>query len=213
LDNAGFTVKIHTAGDRSVRVALDAIEAARKANGRSGLRHELAHAGFIHDEDMPRFEALNVVADLCPYIWSPSPIIDSVIAAVGVERGAEYWPIKSLIESGAPILSGSDWPAAVATMNPWPGIESMVTRQDPSAQYPGKLWPEQAISLEQALHIFTRENSLALKKAKLTGTIEVGKSADMITLNHNLFEVPVGDISETQVLKTWFAGRVVYSAH
>jgi len=213
LDRAGFTVKIHTAGDRSVRVALNAIEAARKANGPSGLRHELAHAGFIDRKDMNRFEALNVVADLSPYIWSPSPIIDSVITAVGKERGAEYWPIKTLVASGATVLSGSDWPAAVATMNPWPGIESMITRQDPSAQYPGILWPEQAISIDQALHIFTRGNALALKKSKLTGAIEVGKSADMIALNQNLFEVPASDISETRVLKTWFAGRVVYSAH
>jgi len=213
LDRAGFTVKIHTAGDRSVRVALNAIEAARIANGQSGLRHELAHAGFIDSKDMNRFEALNVLADLSPYIWSPSPIIDSVITAVGKERGAEYWPIKSLLASGAAVLSGSDWPAAVATMNPWPGIESMVTRQDPSAQYPGTLWSEQAISIDQALHIFTRGNALALKKSALTGAIEVGKSADMIALNQNLFEVPASEISETQVLKTWFSGRVVYSAH
>jgi len=213
LDRAGFTVKIHTAGDRSVRVALNAIEAARIANGPSGLRHELAHAGFIDSKDMNRFEALNVVADLSPYIWSPSPIIDSVITAVGKERGEEYWPIKTVLASGAAVLSGSDWPAAVATMNPWPGIESMVTRQDPSAQYPGKLWPEQAISIDQALRIFTRGNALALKKGNLTGAIEVGKSADMIVLNQNLFEVPAKDISETRVLKTWFSGRVVYSAH
>ncbi|MCV6626152.1 MAG: amidohydrolase, partial [Cellvibrionaceae bacterium] len=150
LDKAGYTIKIHTAGDRSVRVALDAIEAARKANGDSGLRHELAHAGYVDAADMPRFKQLNAVADLCPYIWSPSPIIDSVIAAVGNPRAERYWPIKDLVESGAPVLAGSDWPAAVASMNPWPGLESMVTRADPTGQFPGTLWAEQAVSLEQA---------------------------------------------------------------
>jgi len=212
LDKAGFTVKIHTAGDRSVRVALDAIAAARQHNGDSGLRHELAHAGFIDPADMPRFKQLNAVADLSPYIWSPSPIIDSVIGAVGEARGAHYWPIKSLVESNTAVLAGSDWPAAVASINPWPGIESMVSRREPKGVYPGALWPEQAISVAQALRIFTLGSARALRKSAQTGSIEIGKSADMILLNQNIFAVPVSAISETQVLNTWFAGRQVYSA-
>lgn len=212
LDKAGFTVKIHTAGDRSVRIALDAIEAARKANGRSGLRHELAHAGYISDADLPRFKQLNTVADLCPFLWSPSPIIESIISAVGEPRASQYWPIKSLVESGTAVLAGSDWPATAATINPWPGIESMVSRQDPSGQFAGTLWPEQAITLPQALHIFTMDSAKSLKKGALTGSIELGKSADFILLNHNLFDVPLTQVSETKVLKTWFSGRLVYAA-
>lgn len=212
LDKEGFTVKIHTAGDRSVRVALDAIAAARKANGNSGLRHELAHAGYISDVDFPRFKQLNAVADLCPFIWSPSPIIDSVVAAVGEPRGSQYWPIKSLLESGTSVLVGSDWPAAVPTINPWPGLESMISRKDPGGIYPGTLWAEQAIRLDQALRVFTLDSARALKKSTRTGSIEVGKSADFIRLNHNLFDIEVEDISETRVISTWFAGREVYSA-
>lgn len=212
LDKAGFTVKIHTAGDRSVRVALDAIAAARQHNGDSGLRHELAHAGFIDAADMPRFKQLNAVADLSPYIWNPSPIMDSVIGALGRARGEHYWPIKSLLESNTAVLAGSDWPAAVASINPWPGIESMVSRRDPNGVYPGALWPEQAITVQQALRIFTLDSARALRKSAQTGSIEVGKSADMILLNQNVFEVPVTAISETLVLSTWFAGRQVYSA-
>lgn len=209
LDKAGFTVKIHTAGDRSVRVALNAIEAARKANGNKELRHELAHAGYISDQDLPRFAELNAVADLSPYIWSPSPIIQSVVNAVGSPRGEQYWPVKSLIESGAPLLAGSDWPAAAANMSPWAAIEALVTRTDPVSDYPGSLWPEEAISLEQALEIFTRQSAMALRLGEQTGSIEIGKSADLIVLNQNLFDVPVTAVSDTQVERVLFEGQVV----
>lgn len=209
LDAAGFTVKIHTAGDRSVQVALDAIEHTRKTNGNSGLRHELAHAGYISDADLPRFAQLNAVADLSPYIWNPSPIIQSVISAVG-ERGEYYWPIKSLLASGAPVLAGSDWPAAAVNINPWPSIEAMVTRADPSGDYPGKLWPEQAITLAQALEIYTLKGAQALLLGSASGSVEVGKSADLIVLNQNLFEVPITAVSDTEVEMTLFAGKQVY---
>lgn len=212
LDKRGYTVKIHAAGDRSVRVVLDAIAAARKANGESGLRHELAHAGYIDDSDLPRFAALGAVADLSPYLWHPSPIIDSVVAAVGSPRGEHYFPIKALLEAGAPVLAGSDWPAAVETIDPWPGIETMVTRRDPRGQHPGTFWPEQAISLQQTLRIFTLEGARALGLTDTTGSIEVGKSADLIALDRDLFAIAADDISEARVKLTLFQGRPVYRA-
>lgn len=208
LDKAGFTVKIHTAGDRSVQVALNAIEAARKANGSNTLRHELSHAGYIGPDDIQRFAGLNVVVGLTPYLWSPSPIIQSVISAVG-PRGEHYWPVKSLIESGAPLLAGSDWPAAAVNMSPWAAIESLVTRADPIGDYPGQLWPEEAITLAQALEIFTLHSARALRLGELSGSIEVGKSADMIVLNQHLFEVPIKLVSDTLVETVLFEGQIV----
>ena len=210
LDRRGYTVKIHTAGDRAVRVALDAIESARKANGDSGLRHELAHVGYVHKDDLPRFSSLNAVADLSPYLWHPSPLIDAIISAVGLPKAAKYWPVKTLLELKTPMLAGSDWPAAVASMNPWLGIEAMVTRKDPLDVYPGELWAEQAISLEQVLKIFTIDGAKALKLERLTGSVEVGKSADFIVLKQNIFEIPPEQISDTQVELTVFNGQLVY---
>lgn len=210
LDKRGFTVKIHTAGDRSVRVALDAIAATRQANGYSGLRHELAHAGYIDRSDIPRFAQLQAVADLSPYLWHPSPIINSVLDAVAAPRGEEYWPIKSLLEANAPVLAGSDWPSAVASIDPWVGIEAMVTRKDPRAISQGSFWAEQAISLAEALKIYTLDGANALVLQDKTGSIEVGKYADLIVLNHNLFNIPAEKINQTQVEITLFAGDEVY---
>jgi len=210
LDRDGFTVKIHTAGDRSVRVALDAIEQARKINGNSGLRHELAHAGYIHGDDIDRFASLNAVADFSPHLWYPSLIIESLLGALG-ERGQDYWPTRDLLDAQAPILVGSDWPSAVPDMNPWRGLEALVTREDPGEVHSGTLWAEQAVSLEDAVEIFTMGGARALKLESRVGSIEVGKSADLIVLEHNLFDIPVSKIGETRVDMTWFEGQLVYS--
>ncbi len=209
LDAAGFTVKIHTAGDGAVRLALDALENVRKRNGDSGLRHELAHAGYIDPDDLPRFAALNVTADLSPYLWYPRPIIESVIAAVG-KRGRHYMPIKDLLDSGANVGMGSDWPSAAADMNPWPAIEAMVTRRNPFNDGNETLWVEQAITLEQALAIATIGGAKSYRLEHITGSIALGKSADLVVLNHDLFAIPAADIGDTQVDYTLFAGNVVY---
>lgn len=209
LDKAGFTVKIHAAGDRAIRVALDAIEAARKTNGKSGLRHELAHAEYIDPADIPRFGKLNVVADFSPYIWFPSPIVDSIIGAVG-ERARHGWPARDLLDSHAPMLAGSDWPSAVPDMNPWRGFEALITRADPLGRYPGTIWPEQALTLEETIEIYTLDGARALKIADKTGSLAVGKLADFIVLNHNLFEIPAAQISDTSVDMTFFEGKLVY---
>ncbi len=212
LDVQGQTVKIHATGDRAVRVALDAIEAAREANGDSGLMHEISHAELIHPDDIPRFKQLNVTAEFSPILWYPSLLVEVMAGVIGEERANRFWPIKSLQDAGAHLIYGSDWPSVVPDPNPWPGIEAMVTRQDPYGVRPGKLWPDQAITLEDALRIFTINGAVAAKNADRTGTIEVGKSADFIVLDRNIFQVPVEEISETQVVLTVVSGEEVYSA-
>lgn len=210
LDKRGFTVKMHAAGDRSVRIGLDAIEAARKANGNSGLHHELAHAGYVDATDIPRFAQLGAAADFCPILWHPSSIIEAVVSAVGEERGRQYWPTRALLDAGALIVPGSDWPAAVPDENPWIGVEAFVTRRDPRGQVAGELWKEQAITLDEALRIYTLNGAEALKLRGQTGSIEVGKSADLIVLDRHLFKVPIEDVGETQVRTTLFEGQVVF---
>lgn len=210
LDQRGYTVKMHAAGDRSVRVGLNAIEVARKSLGNSIKRHELAHAGYIHPDDISRFAELNAVADLCPILWHPSPIIDAVISAVGKERGELYWPTRDLLDANAPILAGSDWPSAVPDANPWPGVEAFVTRMDPRGDAEGALWPEQAITLEEAIEIYTIHGARAMKMEDRIGSIEVGKLADFIVLERNIFEIPIDEVADTVIRQTYFEGRLVY---
>lgn len=211
LDAQGLTVKIHATGDRSVRVALDAFEAARKANGNSRQRHEIAHAAMISDEDIPRFKALNVTAEMSPILWYPSPLQTAMEVVLGKQRAGRNWPVKTLSETGALVIYGSDWPSVVPSASPWPGIEAMITRKDPLGQNSGVLGPEQAMDLAGVLRIFTLNGAESMYAAATRGSIAPGKSADFIVLDRNLFEIPAEDISEVVVLRTVFRGKTVHS--
>lgn len=210
FDRAGYLIKIHTAGDGSVRLALDAIEHAREVNGDSGLPISLAHAGYVAESDIPRFRELNAVADFTPYLWYPRPIIDSVVQAVGEPRGSRYWPTRDLLDAGAPMNGGSDWPAAAEDMNPWPAIEALVTRRHPSNDSEQTFWKEQAVSLDEAITLWTTRPADIMGLGSLTGSVEVGKSADFIVLNQDLHRIPIESVSETLPEQTWFRGRRVY---
>ena len=212
FDKAGYRIKIHTAGDGSVQLALNAIEHARSINGDSGLPISLAHAGYVAVEDIPRFKALNAVADFTPYLWYPRPIIDSVVQAVGEPRGSQYWPTKDLLEAGAPINGGSDWPAAAADMNPWPAIEALVTRKHPTNGREETFWAEQAINLDEAMTMWTTRPAAIMGMDDVAGSITPGKSADFVVLNSDLHTISVDAVSEIQPEQTWFRGTLVYEA-
>lgn len=209
FDKQGITAKIHASGDRSIRVALNAIETVRKANGDSGLMHELAHAMYVDPVDIPRFAELGAVADMAPALWFPSPVIDAVVGVLG-KRGKDIFPFRDMLDNGVRITAGSDWPSGVLSPTPWTGIEAMVTRQNPSSDFPGELWPEQAVTLDEAITIYTLNGAKSLGFENLTGSLEIGKSADFIVLDRNLFKVPVESISDTRVISTWFQGKRIY---
>ncbi|MGH2901900.1 MAG: amidohydrolase, partial [Solirubrobacteraceae bacterium] len=211
LDALGLTVKMHATGDAALRAGLDAIAAARKANGDSGLHHEVAHAELASPADIPRFVQLGAIAELSPILWYPTPLVQVMAEVIGRERADRFWPIKTLLDAGVLMVYGSDWPSVVPSPSPWPGIEAMVTRRDPYGVAPGALAPEQAIGLTDAIAIFTRNGSVAMRLEKETGSIEVGKLADLIVLDRNLFEIPPEQIGDTQVIETVFEGRVVHT--
>ena len=210
FDAAGLAVKLHAAGDASLRMALDAVEAARTANGTGGKVHQIAHAGYIHGDDLPRFAALRVVADASPILWFPTPILTVIERTLGAERANRWWPFRALTDSGAIVAAGSDWPAATPIPDPWTGLEALVSRRDPDGRVPGALWPEQALSLEEAIRVYTINGAIAMNIDAETGSLEVGKSADFIILDRNIFTVPVDDISKTTVLGTFFRGVLVH---
>lgn len=211
FDADGATVKIHATADGSVRVALDAFEAARKANGESGLAHQIAHAGYVHPEDRKRFAALGVVVDACPTFWFPHPIVTAIEWAIGHERAYQYWPFRDLIDEGAIVALGSDWPV-LPSPDPLLGLEGMVTRRDPTTNGTEALWPEQAITLEEAVRAATINGAKALNIAGETGSIEPGKSADLIVVDRNLFDIAPEEISDAKIVRTIYRGKDVYSA-
>lgn len=211
LDGQGISVKMHATGDRSARAVLDAVEAARKANGASGLWHEVSHAEMIHSDDIERFAQLNVVAEMCPILWYPSPLHGMMEASLGKQRSDRFWQVKTLSQAGVLVIYGSDWPSVVPSASPWPGIEAMVTRRDPYGVNPGSLAPEEAMGLAAVLQIFTVNGARSLYQEKDTGTLEAGKLADFIVLDRQLFDIDPQDISDTRVLRTVFRGKTVYT--
>ncbi|MDR7304079.1 amidohydrolase [Haloactinomyces albus] len=186
FDAEGLSVKIHCAGEGSVHAALDAFEGVRKVNGANGPTHEIAHCTFINDADYARFPQLNVVAEMSPAIWH--------IEEFGLQNGFKF---GSILRAGATMTVGSDW---IITANPnlFPALQGMLQRG------------EEAVDLATAVELMTLGGARVIGRANRQGSVQVGKSADLIVLDRNIFEVPADEIGETRVLRTLFEGRTVY---
>lgn len=204
----GLGAKIHCTGDASVRVALDAIQTVRDAGYRD-VKYQIAHGQFIHPDDRPRLAHLDVAADISPYLWFPGVIPDAITHVRPQPQAHEMQPNRELIDLGTLVAGGSDWPVSVSP-NPWEGIQGLVTRADPLGRAPGVLWPEQAITLEEALEVFSVNAAVAMGIDDATGSLVAGKSADFVVLNQDPFAVPVDRIVDTHAVETWFEGRRVY---
>ena len=210
LDRRGFTVKMHAVGDNAISKGLDAIAAARRTNGMSGLRHEIAHASFIADADVARFKALDAIAELSPKLWAPNAATPSQIKVLGAQRLEKIYRLKDLHAAKAEMTYASDWPASAPDANPWTGLAGMLTRRDVTGQFAGTVAPSQAISLAEALPLFTTNGARSLKMATETGSLTAGKWADFITLPKPLSEMAPEEIGACTPLQTRWKGRVVY---
>lgn len=202
LAGQGVTVKMHATGDGSVRAALDAFAAARKANPDSELHHSIAHASVVDPADLSRFAELDIAADVAPPLWIRGPYSSAMRHAIG-HRYDKTPPTKDLLEAGAVIAYGSDWPSISSSINPWPHLASMVERE---------IGPEESISLQAAIDTMTRGAAYTLNLADRIGSIEVGKSADLVVLDRDIFDIPNAEIAQTQALMTVFRGETVYEA-
>lgn len=210
FDRMGLTVKFHAAGDGAVHAALDAIEAARRANGTAGPRHDVGHCTFVNARDLGRARALNASFEVSPYLWAPGPINDTIAAAVGPSRVDRSWPVRSMLEAGANVVAGSDW-AVVPSVNPWIGIETLLTRESPGGS--AKTWgKEQAIGVEQALALFTENAARHMGTGDRLGRLDVGMLADLVVLDRNPYQTPPRELHKTRVKRTYIGGELVYQA-
>lgn len=204
----GISAKIHCTGDASVHEVLNAVEQLR-TEGFNDTLYQVAHGQFVHPDDYARFASAGVSADISPFIWVPGPIVEAISQVLPKERAERMQPNRSLIDAGAIVAGGSDWPVSPSP-NAWEGIHGLVTRQDPSGAYPGTLWIEQAITLDEAIEAFTINGAKAMGLDSHTGSLTAGKSADFVVLDRDPFAAPATQLVQTQVVETWFAGRNVF---
>jgi predicted amidohydrolase YtcJ len=203
----GLGVKVHCSGDASARMVLDATEALRPAYPDRPVH--LAHGQFIDPADRPRLAALGVVADISPYLWFPGVIPSALVQVLGPERAARLQPNRTLLDLGTLVAAGSDWPVSPVP-NPWVAIHGLVNRTNPTGSHPGALWPEQAITLAEAIQVTTANPARAMGLGDETGTLTPGRSADFIQLDRDPFAGDPAELGRTQVVRTWFEGRLVH---
>lgn len=204
----GLGAKIHCTGDAATRLVLDTVERLR-GEGYVDTRFQIAHGQFVAEEDIPRFAELGVHADISPYVWYPGPLSASIKAAVPAPRAEQIHPNRKLIDAGVLVAAGSDWPVSPIP-NPWEAVGGLVTRTDPTGRYPGSLWPEQALTVLEALEVVTVNSADMIGVSDVTGSLTVGKSADFIVIDRDPFEAAPETLGGTLVMQTWFAGKPVF---
>lgn len=202
LDREGISVQIHVVGDQAARVALDAIEATRKANGPDGPRHAILHAYFLHPDDLNRIAELNIAAEFTYNLVNPemdevmSFVYKVMLNAVAEER---MLSVKPVLDSGGRAVFGSDLVVS-RTPNPFPAIARLMQRDHPTG----------VITAEDALRMLTINGAWAMSMEEDAGSITAGKLADLVVLDRDWFEIPASDVADTQVLRTVFEGQTVY---
>jgi predicted amidohydrolase YtcJ len=208
LDRHGFQVHFHALGDRAVRNALNAIEAARTANGNTGNRHHLAHLQVVHPDDVPRFAALGATANIQP-LWATNEpqMTELTIPFLGETRATWQYPFAALARTGARLAAGSDWP--VSSPDPLLGVHVAVNRSLPvTADSP--FLPKQALPVEVALAAYTSGTARINGLEDTAGAVKPGYDADFAIVNADLATIPNSEICQASVRQTWVRGALAY---
>ncbi|GAA4844253.1 amidohydrolase [Kitasatospora terrestris] len=209
LDALDFQVHFHALGDRAVREALDAVEAAVAANGRRGNRHHLAHLQVVHPDDIARFARLGAIANIQPLWAAHEPQMDELtIPFLGPERAAWQYPFGSLYRAGATLCAGSDWP--VSSPDPLAGIHVAVNRMEPDATDGRVFLPEQRLALTSAIAAYTA-GSAHVNGHPDAGSLQPGHLADLVVLDRDILTADPLTIADTKVERTYVGGRLVHS--
>jgi predicted amidohydrolase YtcJ len=209
-DELGFRIRFHAIGDAAIRLALDAFEEAVRKNGKRDSRHTIEHIEVIDSDDIERFSKLGVIASMQPdHMAASSREVYSSI--IGPEREKNVFLTKSLLNSGASLALGTDFPVSIS-LNPMRQIYTAITRVDSSGD-PKNTWhPEQKLTLAEALQAYTYGSAHGCFREHELGTIEEGKLADLVVLDRNLFDIPESEVLKTKVELTINDGKVVYKS-
>jgi len=205
------TVMAHATGDRSVQEALNAIAAARKARPGSRLRHHITHNGLIHADDLKRYVDMGLTVDLSPILGFPQSTLDGFAEAMGKQAVVDYSNPRRVLDAGAHIAAASDW--SVGPIDPWKRIGFLVSRFHADVPRDTPYLPHSALTPQEAIRASTLGPAHVLNADNETGSIKVGKFADMIVLDRDITVVPPTEIKNTKVLRTIFAGEEVYRAN
>jgi len=206
-DKQGLIVHVHALGDLAVKETLNAIEAARKANGNSHLPHTLTHVQFADPEDFARFGELGAIAAL-QLLWADASEDTIELVKPYLDPAIYEWqyPARSLLHAGAVISGASDWP--VSSANVFWGIYQAETRQGPE----GVLDANQRMPRDAMLYAYTRHSALAMNQLEKIGSIAPGKQADLVLVDRDVLTVPKEELRDTRVLWTMVDGKIVWSA-
>ena len=211
LDSLGFQIHFHTIGDAATHYSLDALEVARTQNGLRDSRHHLSHIMVWEPTDFDRMANLDAIANFQALWASKGTHYDEITyVRMGEERSKYLYPINTLHKLGVKLAFGSDW--YVTSANPLLAIEVAVTRLEPDGNTTDPLLPNEAIDLATAIRAATLGSAYGNFLNEETGSIEVGKLADLIVIDKNLFDLPSSDISEARVLLTLFGGETVFGS-
>lgn len=211
VDALGFQPHIHAIGDEGLTEALNAIEHAQSVNGStSHARPVITHVQMLNPRDIPRFASLGVIANF-ESLWACNDPLQSELTAprIGPEREMWQYPIRSILDAGGNISMGSDWP--VSSHNPLECLEVSVTRMVPGDTTIGVWNPAERISVSEAISAYTAGCAYQAGREQSWGTIEVGKSADLVLLGMDVFDIPPTDIHTVPVLTTWCHGKEIFS--
>jgi len=204
----GFQVGIHAIGDLGNRMALDAFEKGQ--NGKpSALRNRVEHSQIIALEDIPRFAELGIIASMQP--THATSDMNMAEDRVGPDRILGGYAWRRLLDAGAVIASGSDFPVELS--NPFHGLYAAVTRQGRDGESEDGWYADQALTRAEALHSFTLAAAYAAHQEDRLGGLELGKWADFIVIDRDYFTIPASEIDDIQVLQTWVGGEKVYDAN
>lgn len=210
-DSAGLQLTVHAIGDEANGLLLDYLEELDRQNGKRDRRFRLVHAQVVAFKDFKRLGRLGIVAEVQPFHLSDD--MRWMEERIGRERCKTAYAFKSIQQSGAILCFGTDWPGTSASeypINPMLGLYAAVTRQTLSGQPAAGWFPEQRISIEDAIRAYTYNTAYANFEEKLKGSIQAGKLADIVVLSKNLLRVAPKEFLSTEVLYTIVGGHIVY---